>query len=914
MVGREPEFERAATTADRALAGEGGLLVVVGDPGIGKSRLVEELRGHVSGSAVTWLEGRCVSFGGSTPYLPLRDLVLGALELPQGQPLPTPVMTERVRTQLPGDLDDAVPYLQALLGTVDGEIRQQSPETLQLRVLDALRRLVLALVERGPFVIAIEDLHWADASTLSALQQLLPEARDSSLLFVLTSRGDRVAADALTSAASERAELIHLEPLADDRVDELVVSLLEGGEIPGALLGRVVETAGGNPFFLSELIRSLVGSRALVRDGTTWVATDGASVELPTTIESVILARLDALPARPRDVLTAASVLGRAVDLPLLRRLVGSDPRAETDELVRAGLFERDGQPGEVWFSHALIQEVAYGSLLKRRRRELHATAAAAIEELWPERLDEYLGLLAHHHRVAGDLEAARRWHDLAAERAERLHAGDEALAHLSASIELAAELGRTTADPDVAERLLARARIRARTGDAAGARDDLERVLAEPQVAPEIAMRAHDDLGFVLAGAADYRVAVTHLEAALTAATALGNAEGEVSALSRLSIVHANRLDFEAALAFGERALRSSEALGNEHPEAMAMDALKQVALQTGDFETLERLAARLALIHRRNDDLWMLQFALEEVAYADLARMRLDRSFAGMDEALAINRRIGDIGNEPMYLATLGRAHRGRGDYDEALAVGRGAFDLARELGHGEWTGWAAAWLGSTLMELGAFGEAAGLLEQGAEAAERSDAGLHLVRCLGTGAWAAEQLGERGRAVALADRAAAILERIRVRPPRAWVAGYDAYVGVARVRLAIGEPELAEELVSPIVVACRACGWSDGVVDGSLVLAEAALSRGTPAVAVLAAEHALEEALRTDLPTVWRAQRAAAEAYRAAGDEKRATEHAAEAERAFAQVVAGIHDRSIREALVSASDGGPSSEGVER
>ncbi len=158
-------------------------------------------------------------------------------------------MTERVRTLLPGDLDDAVPYLQAMLGTVDGEIRQQSPETLQLRVLDALRRLVLALVERGPFVIAIEDLHWADASTLSALRQLLPEGRDSSLLFVLTTRGDRGADVALTGAAAERAEVIHLEPLADDRVDELVVSLLEGGEIPGELLGRVVETAGGNPFY-----------------------------------------------------------------------------------------------------------------------------------------------------------------------------------------------------------------------------------------------------------------------------------------------------------------------------------------------------------------------------------------------------------------------------------------------------------------------------------------------------------------------------------------------------------------------------------------------------------------------------------------------------------------------------------------
>jgi class 3 adenylate cyclase len=168
MVGREFEFQRAATIADHALAGEGGLVVVLGDPGIGKSRLVEELRGHVADSAVTWLEGRCVSFGGSTPYLPFRGPILDALELPQGQPVSTPVIAERVRTLFPGDLGGAVSYLQAMLGTVDDEIHQQSPETLQLRVLDALRRLVLALVERGPLVIAIEDLHWADASTLSA--------------------------------------------------------------------------------------------------------------------------------------------------------------------------------------------------------------------------------------------------------------------------------------------------------------------------------------------------------------------------------------------------------------------------------------------------------------------------------------------------------------------------------------------------------------------------------------------------------------------------------------------------------------------------------------------------------------------------------------------------------------------------
>jgi len=916
MVGREREFERASRIAKRALGGEGGLLLVVGEPGIGKSRLVEELRGHVSGVAVTWLEGHCVSFGESTPYLPLRNLILEALQLPRDEPVPRSVLAERVRAVVHGDLDDAVPYLQAMLGTVGrAETQHPSPETLRLRVLDALRRLVLAMVESGSLVVAIEDLHWADASTLQALELLLPVGRETPLLFVLTARGGVGAAGALATTVPDRTEVIELAPLPDDRVDELVDVLLEGGAIPSDLLGRVVETGGGNPFFLAELIRSLVGSGVLAQLRGTWVVTDGgASIELPTTIEKVILARLDVLEARPRDVLTAASVLGRAVALPLLERLVGSNPRAETDELVRMGLFERDGRPDELWFAHALIQEVAYGSLLKRRRRELHAIAAAAIEDLWADRIDEYLGILAHHHRRAGDLEAARGWHDLAADRAERLHAGDEALEHLSASIELAAELGRTAADRDVTERRIARARVRARTGNVAGARDDLEAVLSQPEVAPDVSMRAHDDLGFVLAGAADYRAAVPHLDAALEAATTIGDAEGEVSALSRLSIVHANRLDFDAALEYGERALRSSGSLQDERVEATAMDALKQVALETGDFETLERLAERLAEIHRRNDDLWLLQFAVFEVAYADVARMRLDRAVAGLEETLSINRRIGDVGNEPLYVAMLGRARRARGAYDDAVELGRRAFDLASGLGHGEWIAWTAAWLGSTLLEVGAFGEAAALLDEGAKAADRSAADLHLVRCLGMGALASEELGDRGRAVTLADRAASILDRIRVRPPRAYVAGYDAYVGVARVRLAQGRAEVAQELLSPIVSACRACGWSDGVVEGSFVLADAALLCGDPAEAMTASEAALAEARRTGLPTTWRAHRGMAKASRAAGDEGRAAQHGLEAERALARVVERIHDRAIRDALTSAATSGPSSRGVGR
>ena len=354
MVGRERELELASRIANSALHGEGGLLVVVGDPGIGKSRLVEEVRRRVG--VVLWLEGRCVSYGGLTPYLPLRDLIHEALRLPHGESVSAHVLHERLRA-LPGDLDDTVVHLAAMLGAEgDDGMQHLSPETRRLRTLDAIRRLVLALAKRGPTVVAVEDVHWADASSLHALERLIPTSEGRALLFVLTMRGRGASSDALISSLPERTELIELSPLPRERVDELVDALLEGETVPAGLLARITEAAGGNPFFLSELIRSLVASGALGSTRGSGAGARAASVEVPTTIEKVILARLDQLDPPLRGVLTSASVLGRTVALPVLERLIGLDVRTEADDLVRLRLFERDGRHDELWFTHALIQ------------------------------------------------------------------------------------------------------------------------------------------------------------------------------------------------------------------------------------------------------------------------------------------------------------------------------------------------------------------------------------------------------------------------------------------------------------------------------------------------------------------------------------------------------------------------------
>jgi class 3 adenylate cyclase len=426
MVGRETELARALDLAQRALAGRGGLLLVVGEPGIGKSRLVAELRRRLEHAL--WLEGRCVSFGRSTPFLPLREPIQEGLSLARHE------------------LDAGhTSYLEAILGAGVTPGDESSPESIQLRTLEALRVLLDLLAGKSPVVLAIEDVHWADPSTIGALERLV---RTAPVLFVLTAREREEPTDRLRRLG----DVIELDVLTTEAEREFLDGLLRDETLPPDVQQRLVETAGGNPFFLGELARSLI-------DG------GGLADELPTTVEKVILARLDVLEPAPREVLTAASVLGRGAPTPLLERLIQTDPRPAIDVLRRHDLVE-EGPVDELAFRHALIQEVAYRTLLRKRRRELHARAARAIGELWADRLDEHLAVLAYHHRGAGEIEEARACHRRAAERAERLHATGEALEHLSSAVALAEELDKPVADPDVAELLLARARIEARTGD----------------------------------------------------------------------------------------------------------------------------------------------------------------------------------------------------------------------------------------------------------------------------------------------------------------------------------------------------------------------------------------------------------------------------------------------------------------
>jgi ABC-type transport system substrate-binding protein/class 3 adenylate cyclase len=468
LIGRERELAAGVQAVSNVLQGTGGILFLSGEAGIGKSRLLDDLRERFEAERAParerqlWLEGRCVSYGESLPYWPYRDLVREWLGAGADDPeLRVRVALHRNLDQLFGDrVGEIYPYLGAMLGLTlepdaGARLAELSPEALQYRTFEVVASLFGRLAADCPIVVAIEDLHWADPTSLQLTEQLFHLTEDAAVLLVLTQRTERdhpswrIRELALRDLPHRTRELA-LEALSGgDR--ELLTALVGRDTLPEWLEERILGHAEGNPFYLEELIGSLADAGALMRDGDAWRFDHEVPIDVPETVEKVILARVDRLAARDREVLMAASVLGRSFGLPFLEGVTegmadggaGSDDeatgtdgrgdlRAALHELQRLDLL-REGrrwpQP-EYRFKHALTQEAAYGTLVAGERARLHRRAAEWLETRVATGDAEAVGLLAHHWLAAQDEEKAIAYLGRAGDKARLEWSLDEAIEH----------------------------------------------------------------------------------------------------------------------------------------------------------------------------------------------------------------------------------------------------------------------------------------------------------------------------------------------------------------------------------------------------------------------------------------------------------------------------------------------------
>jgi class 3 adenylate cyclase/predicted ATPase len=436
FVGRDRELATLEALFAQAEAGQGQVVGIVAEAGGGKSRLLYEFRQRLQDKRVTYLEGRCLSYGSSIPYHPLIDVLRHNCGISETDSPET--INEKVRFALQEvgmDAEASAPYLLQLLGVKDGteSIAVLTPEAIRTRTFETLKQMSLKGGQQRPLIFEIEDVHWIDHTSQDYLALFVENLPEVPVLLLTTYRPGYRPPWLEKSYATQ----IALPNLTPQHAVTVIHSTSQQQVLPAPLEQVIIEKAQGNPFFLEEL------TRAVIEHGD-----PAAAIDVPDTIQGVLMARIDRLPEAHKRLLQTASVLGRAF-APRLLQALWEEPtplEALLMDLKRLEfLYDRArGEEPVYVFKHALTQEVAYESVLTTRRQVLHAAAGRALERLYPDWLVERSEELAHHYTEAGLNEQAVSYWQRAGQKAIERSAHVEAIAHLRQGLQLLQTLSET--------------------------------------------------------------------------------------------------------------------------------------------------------------------------------------------------------------------------------------------------------------------------------------------------------------------------------------------------------------------------------------------------------------------------------------------------------------------------------------
>ncbi|MGH7348457.1 MAG: sigma 54-interacting transcriptional regulator, partial [Candidatus Rokuibacteriota bacterium] len=724
FVGRHQEMAVLHSRLEAALRGRGQLVSIVGDAGIGKSRLLFEFSQSVGHERITYIEGRCLSYGSTIPYLPVLDLIRAICRITEADDAEG--AGEKVRQTLaragmdPGKL---TPYLLDLLGYKGGTegLDLVPPDTIKVRISEALRQITLGVSRHQPLLMVIEDLHWIDRASEELVASMMDGLPGASVLVVVTHRPGYEPPWTNRSFATQ----LSLPPLSSEDSLAVTRSVRPGVSLPPAVAEVILNRAEGNPFFLEELALSIQHRGGLTGD-----------LAVPDTVQGVLLSRIGHLPEAEQALLQSAAVIGKDVLLPVLAAVAGL-PEESLGQALRhlsaaEFLYEISSFPEVKYrFRHALTHEVAYESLRPGRRRQLHARIVLAIEAIRSDRLIDDVDRLAHHAtrgalwekaveyaRQAGAKAAARSSHLQAVAYLEQAL---EALEHLpkdrdrrEQAIDLRLDLRNSLLPLGEFERILPHLR------EAEGLAKTLDdprrlarvfsfmtqyfRLMGHLDLAVESAERAlaladglgdaplwivaNTYLGSAYDARGEYRKAAEVLKKSVESlpGTPIGQdvrVAGLVPVFSRIYLVYclADLGEFREGLAYAEEGIRLAEAADDAYSLIFAACGLGKLHLIKGDFEpAIAALERALALCRTLT-----LPIALPLIACALGPAYSLSGRSGdaiplleeGAREGVAMKR----AGGHSLVVVRLGEAYLHAGRLDEADEAARQALQLARE-----------------------------------------------------------------------------------------------------------------------------------------------------------------------------------------------------------------------------------------
>jgi len=710
LVDRAEEMNLLREAVDRAVRGEGGLVFLYGEAGIGKTRLARELRAYAHLRGMRVLYGRCPALfrmDGVPPYVLWSEVVRDYLENCSSEQL------YRVVGFYPAEVAKVVPELRQKLGAIPQSF-PIGPEMEQNRLFEAFSQFISNISKEAPLLVVLDDLQWTDSTSLLLLHYLARGAYRGPLLLLGAYRSSDIDSKhpltaVLTELNRERLlQSVSLKRMSLNDISEMIKQILEQDDIPAEFCRMVYEKTRGNPFFAEEVIKSLKEEEVIHREKNGWTVREVSRIEFPETVKGVVKARIDRLDEECQNVLTIASFIGNDFTCEALAAVTSIEENKLLDlieKLLKTGLVKHMVIRGEdvCSFADIIVRDVVYEEVSAFRRKKLHNTVGCALEKVYAKRIDEHFGELAIHFLESGEKDKALDYFLKAGERAAKIYANNEAASYFQSVLRLLEEKE---------DKLPERKRVLERLGD-------IKRLVGEYDACMNYWNEAlllwtrlqekgktatlHRKMANLLwNNIGDKNKAKEHHEAALK----ILETETESVELARLyeDVAHMLRRmgQVTEALSWAEKALLLAEKLNAL--EAVA-DSCIELGIElgiVGDRKKGQEYANRALRIALDNDYLEIAIAAYDKVGGL-LPFEEYEKRLDCWEKGLALTKKIGDISYYAYFLSGPVSEYMYRGELDKAKTLGEEALALAKKAGDLTYIPWNLLLLGEIFQKLG-------------------------------------------------------------------------------------------------------------------------------------------------------------------------------------------------------------------
>lgn len=718
-VGHQPEIRQIESMIDQLIQEKaGGLLLVTGEAGIGKSRMMREVQSHLNEEKISLMIGHTLTYRKSIPYWIFQDVFRNYWQLKQfGGEIRHEVMISVVEQLMGEEAPQILPYLEYLMGMTISDvhlaksIEHLDGEQLRLRVFLTVRRVLVKIARQKPVVLVLDDLHWADEGSLDLINFLVDAVSEEPILIYGISRPfeggavERIRSHAEHALTSQRSVFIEMKPLELTETHQLFEIMIQMEDFPASFLEQIIQRSAGLPLYMEEILRMLIEDNVIYYQDDVWKMNPSAKLDVigvPETLQGLILARFDRLNLTQRHVIQCASVIGNPFSVNVLDKMLEKYSRREIMDTL-SFLAQHDfiepqayGLSRRYRFRHGLVSDAIYSTLLGRERKNLHQQVAEAIEALDKDHLEEQVEILAHHYSRSYQLDKALKYLVQAGKKAMRDYANEQARQHFVTALGLLSKIGYVT----------------------------------------ELAYDIQTGLGDILVVNGEYPAARSHYSTALEIVLEDGTPQWlrQQSALHRkIAMTFERQGDYEKALARLQAAeMVLTESGGDKQTElASIYNDIGWTHFRRGNVDVAEKHMMNALEIVRDTDEYQVIASIYNRLGGIYFTKGDMDKADFYTRQSLDLREKMGELALAARSYNNLGLIAWKNGRLEDAMRYFEQSFETQKELGDVEVLIELNTNLGFLQMEYGRPQEAEQYILEAIEMARRIGHSHHLSTC---------------------------------------------------------------------------------------------------------------------------------------------------------------------------------------